>query len=328
MRRVALAIATAVAIALAAGGLHDADACGAFFSPSKVGAPSLSVEQVLLLWDEPSQTEHFIREVTFKRAGARFGFVVPTPTKPEVNRVERPFRALAREFHFGGGSGYGSGHGRSEPEVQVVSVKRVGSFTVFVLAASVATALDKWLSENQFGTTPASKAWLEHYVALGFFFSAFRYEPSMETDASLASETVDIAFSTPAPYYPYLEPDHEAQEEPRIVALWLVTERAMQPVAARREGEHVTWKRPFREGRRHEPWARSKLAALLPALEPLLPRSTTPLVVQTFQDQKSSRRGFGDAVFVPEQARELTPAEVEARRSLFAVLDPALEPKR
>ena len=48
------------------------------------------------------------------------------------------------------------------------------------------------------------------------------------------------------------------------------------------------------------------------------------LVVQTFQDQKRSRAGFGDILFVPATATELGPAERAALAPLLAVLDPVL----
>ncbi len=80
---------------------RDAEACGGFFSRGSTRKPSLSYEQVLILHDPSSGTEHFIREVAFHGGAEPFGFVVPTPTEPVVAKVEKsPFEALRRAFPF------------------------------------------------------------------------------------------------------------------------------------------------------------------------------------------------------------------------------------
>ncbi len=47
------------------------------------------------------------------------------------------------------------------------------------------------------------------------------------------SETVRISFSTPHPYYPYLEPAGSRSMPRRLLQVWLVTDEPMRPVAAR-----------------------------------------------------------------------------------------------
>lgn len=64
------------------------------------------------------------------------------------------------------------------------------------------------------------------------------------------------------------------------------------------------------------------LQVLGPELEPWLPRGE--LVLQTFQDQKRSRAGFGDIVFVPQSRRELSDEQRRALRPILAILDPCL----
>src|SRR4051812_5123164 len=69
---------------------RSARACGGFFGKGVLSPerrPSLAYEQVLLIHDREAGREHFIREVAFRRAQETFGFVVPTPTRPEVARV-------------------------------------------------------------------------------------------------------------------------------------------------------------------------------------------------------------------------------------------------
>jgi hypothetical protein len=330
----------------------DATACGGFFRAKGPGPlPSLSVERVLLAYDRAKETEHFVREVVFHRAHEPFGFVVPTPTKPEVAKVAEPlFSRLERSFPYpdfsslgtlGGGQGFGTGRGRLGG-VEVLSQQRVGSFTAFVLAATDPKILAKWLDENKLKTTPETEAWLAHYVKLRFYYVAFRYEPSEAKgdEKRLVSETVRISFSTPVPYYPYFEPDRDDALPERVLALWLVSRDPMVPVAARRESNgSIHWKQPLRAGRRFlsvgdtrvREAVGEKLAALLPegavSNDPL--RDLAPgerlLTVQTFEDQKTSRKGWGDVLFVPEKPEEVDAATAARRRALLALLDPALE---
>ena len=59
-----------------------------------------------------------------------------------------------------------------------------------------------------------------------------------------------------------------------------------------------------------------------PELGALLPASTDAFTVQTFQDQKTSRKGWGDVVLVPEKAREVDVTKLAHFGGLAASLDP------
>ena len=168
--------------------VRRANACGGVFVPQAKRLPSLAHEQVLILHDPNTDTEHFIREVAFRQADQRFGFVVPTPTRPEVAKVDRGlFEKLRRQFPFqrskgigsiglGSGAGVGFGSGRSAG-VQVLQVSKVGSFTAFVLAATDAKALSKWLKDNGLASSKETDVWLAHYVKMKFYYVAMRYDP-------------------------------------------------------------------------------------------------------------------------------------------------------
>src|SRR5579885_469679 len=41
-------------------------------------------QTVIIVWDAAHKTEHFIRKASFKGDAADFGFLVPTPTQPEL----------------------------------------------------------------------------------------------------------------------------------------------------------------------------------------------------------------------------------------------------
>lgn len=344
--RCGLAILLAAAAALTVAAPQDASACGGFFSRrTTVTVPSLHVEQVLIIHDPATEQEHFIRELVFRDAKEPFGFVVPTPAQPTVAKVDRsPFAALASRFPpeprsatGSGGSrglgGGGKGAGDGTPPVTVISQERIGSFTVFVLAATDAGALKKWLDDNQLATTPASEAWLAHYVKLGFYYAAFRYEmPSAKEATAIAkSETVRISFASPLPYYPYKEPEHaSAAKKDRVLAVWLASPTRSVPVAAVTEGGAASWKRPWAELVKHPPQPTASLKPVIgPQLGALLESpdagtDTRVWEIQTFEDQKSSRRGWGDVVLVPATSRPADASALERMQKLMASLEPAV----
>lgn len=335
MKSLSLVMAT-TALALLAP--RSADACGGFFKRTTTKTvPSLQVEQVLAIYDPAKEQEHFIRQLAFRNAKEPFGFVVPTPSRPTVAKVDgSPFAELAKRFSpeqgfglmgLGLGGGAGSGHGATrgaQPKVTVLSKERIGSFTAFVLAASDAGALTTWLKQNQFETTTESRAWLEHYVAVGFYFTAFRYEPdSAVAGKALKSETVRISFATPLPFYPYREPEHPTgdPELPRVLAVWFVSPERAVPVASDSDPTGGHLKRPWTEDTVHPGTTASELRPTLGALADLLPGAPdAPLVVQTFEDQKTSRKGWGDVVLVPESASSVDPARRARMDTLAASL--------
>jgi Uncharacterized protein conserved in bacteria (DUF2330) len=340
----ALVVVLATACVLAVSAPPVASACGGFFrSRTTKTVPSLQVEQVLILHDPETEQEHFIRELVFRDAKEPFGFVVPTPSQPTVAKVDTsPFVSLARTFPpepppppagggglagIGKGSGAGAGAGSS---VTVLSRERIGSFTVFVLAATDAGALKKWLDDNQLATTPESDAWLAHYVKHGFYYAAFRYEMPAAKDAGATakSETVRISFATPLPYYPYKEPEHATAPPKldRVLAVWLVSPARSVPVAALTEGTAASWKRPWAEPRKHRPQTTSFLGTVVGAqLEALLASDASRVWdVQTFEDQKSSRRGWGDVVLVPDAPRPADAKKLERTQKLMTCLEPTV----
>ncbi len=311
-----LLAATTATVLLAGARQRPAEACGAFFARGEVPAerrPSLSVERVLIVHDPETQVEHFIREIVFRGSRETFGFVVPTPTRPEVFKVtEAPFNRLETEFPFeppaqaegakGTRSATGGAPPGGAPKVMILDVKKVGSFTAFVLAATDSGALAKWLKDNGLSSTPQNDEWLKGYVERKFFYVAFRYEPTKEgkDDGQPKAETVRITFQTPLAYYPYREPQHPSTSRARNVGLWVASPEQLAPVSLAMEGGQPVWVKPFMEGWTQEKTPADRLkSALGPEEDKLLTAST--YTVQPFEDQKVSREGFGDVVFLPKK---------------------------
>lgn len=327
----------ALASALALSAAQPALPCGAFVARHVKTVPSLRVEQTLIVFDAEKQLEHFVRQVAIRDPSPGFGFVVPVPEKPEVAKVkESPFEKLAKAFPVssglslapggrGGGLGtVGSGAGAG---VTVLSRERVGSFTAFVLAASDAQALRKWLSDNQLLVPAEAAAWFEHYVALRFYYVALRYEQPAEPESAdkTRAETLRITFPTTLPFYPYREPDHASAgpAKARDLAVWLVSNRRYIPVSFQQTRGESGWQRPWLEHSsdvvervRVAELLDSTVATLLPGLE------HDKLTIQVFEDQKTQRTGFGDVVLVPDAGASSMPLDWAKASKLMATLDP------
>src|SRR5208283_5165828 len=49
------------------------------------GKPVVNADQtVIILWDAATKTQHFIRQANFKSEAEDFGFLVPSPTQPQL----------------------------------------------------------------------------------------------------------------------------------------------------------------------------------------------------------------------------------------------------
>ncbi len=303
-------LAAAVALASVALVAPRAEACAVLPSNGAASAPDLSEERVLILFDRGTQTEHFVREVRFERVTTRFAFLVPTPAKPEVEKVEAaPFDALASKFPFSPPEPTPMFAGESKSArdrgVEVHEVKRIGSFTAFVLSATDAAALDRWFGENDIARPPNAVQWLQHFVEKKFFLTAFRYEPQEGASGEMDAETVRLSFRTRDAYYPYIEPLRTGQPARRL-AVWTIAENNLVPAALfAPPGGPIRWSLAWSEGAAYNA-GRGELGVLLPGVAAFLPGSGS-LRVQTFADVRGNRNGMSDVVLAPEGDRPEDP---------------------
>src|SRR5262245_59178265 len=83
------------------------------------GKPVVNADQtVIILWDAATKMQHFIRQASFQSDAADFGFLVPTPTRPELDesgnaafpylqKLTEPEIQRVPRPHGGGGCGCG-----------------------------------------------------------------------------------------------------------------------------------------------------------------------------------------------------------------------------
>jgi len=192
----------------------------------KSGAPVVNADQtVILIWDAATKTQHFIRKASFQSEGDDFGFLVPTPTQPELEesgndafpyllKLTEPERKKVPRPARGMGCGCSDAPTKSKgeadkPEVRVLNEKLVAGFKAVVLEAKTTTALVGWLKEHGYAYSPEVAAWAKPYVENGWMITALKVAKdggSQETK-SLTASALRLTFKTDRPLFPYREPD-------------------------------------------------------------------------------------------------------------------------
>jgi hypothetical protein len=186
-------------------------------------------QTVILLWDPATKTEHFIRQASFKSDAADFGFLVPTPsqpelnesgndafpylqklTEPEVKKVPRPSGGMSCGCYSAAPKGVSQG---ALPDaVHVLEEKRVAGFNAVVLETRSADALVGWLKEHGYAFSPAVQAWAKPYVEAGWKITALKVARSGEekNKKDVAASALRMTFRTDRPLFPYREPDSKS----------------------------------------------------------------------------------------------------------------------
>jgi hypothetical protein len=236
-RRVAACVAASAALlAGLAITAHRADACA--IAPPPDQSVSVEYEDAIIVWDEATHTEHFIRKAVFGGGATNFGFLVPTPTQPTLAEADPglfdrldaltaprvkseprvvPFVFLA--LLFGGSK---AGAPVAAEAVRVLDVEQVAGLDATVLEADSAGALGDWLRAHGYPFRPALVEWATPYVEKKWKITAFKLadpriaasEPGdsgeiLVLPGAVESEhahVVRMSFTTDRPFYPYREP--------------------------------------------------------------------------------------------------------------------------
>ncbi|MCU0705320.1 MAG: DUF2330 domain-containing protein [Fimbriiglobus sp.] len=223
-------------------------AAGCAVAPPPNGSVGISGESALIVYDAATKTEHFIRTANFQSTSNDFGFLVPTPTKPELAEASADvFAALAdltkprvevrmrmKELDFGcvlmPMAKYSvDAAPMAGSAVRVVEQKKVGDFDAAVLQASDPAALTDWLTKNGYDTRPTLTDWFKRYIEQKWFLTAFKVAADSPgaggNKMALTSSAVRISFSTDKPVYPYREPaEMQAMSGPRSLRLFVLSD--------------------------------------------------------------------------------------------------------
>jgi hypothetical protein len=128
----------------------------------RIGQPVVNADQtVILIRDPATKTEHFIRQASFKSEADDFGFLIPSPSRPELEesangafdyfrKLTEPERKKERRPSPGLGCGCGADVGRKDGARATAPYERLGDPGVEVSVirptqmTNVARNLESW----------------------------------------------------------------------------------------------------------------------------------------------------------------------------------------
>lgn len=303
---------TLIALILALGLPRVSDACAPAPPPNVV--VEIASESAIIVWDESSKTQHFIRRAAFQAKGQGekpvqdFGFLVPTPTQPTLAEADdKAFDELAkitapktenRPRPTGGGCWFGCA-GSAPPAaglaVEVLEEKHVAGYDAKVLKAENADALTAWLNERGYEIRPALTRWIKPYVERGWIVTAFKIarDPQAKPDTAIGSQAVRMSFQTEKPFFPYREPDdmHDAKVR-RMLRVYFIGTGKMTGTL----GESGTWpgKVAWANKLSADEWKQVQPLIAIPNYQP----AEMPWLTE-FEDPSSPRPGNDDLFFSP-----------------------------
>ena len=205
---------------------HPVEACCAV---SRSGQPVVNADQsIVIIWDAANQMQHFIRRASFKSEGEDFGFLVPSPSRPELaesgneafpvlQKITEP-EVITQKAPSGGGGcscacddkkGTHGVSAKPEAAVRVLEEKMVAGFNAKVLEADTTDVLVAWLKENGYAYSPEVAAWAKPYVDGKWKITALKVAKKKDEAKSkeVSASALRMSFKTDRPLFPYREPD-------------------------------------------------------------------------------------------------------------------------
>jgi hypothetical protein len=215
-----LATGLAAALVLSSGAAAWACCC----APPHGVEVGIADQDILVTWDARTKEEHFVRRAKFRGATPKdFGFLVPTPSKPELEAApDAVFDRLAtlilpehvRRSYFDftplllaeremKATALPPPTLSAARGVTVLEEKKVAGYDAAVLEADDAGALAAWLKDHGYDARPEIQDWAEPYVAAHWKVTAFKYAGGAE---SVETDAIRMSFQTEGPLFPFRVP--------------------------------------------------------------------------------------------------------------------------
>jgi hypothetical protein len=207
-------------------------------------------QSVIILWDAANKTQHFVRRASFQGDADDFGFLVPSPSQPELSESgDDAFPYLhdltkPEVVDTPRGIGIACGCSAAAPQnhaaapglaVKVLDEKVVAGFHAAVLETDSSAALVKWLKDNGYAYSPEIEAWAKPYVAQGWKITALKVAKAKEDrdKKSVTASALRMSFKTDRPLFPYREPDYKNTTQalgakPRLLRIYFLAEARYQ----------------------------------------------------------------------------------------------------
>lgn len=302
-------------------------------------------ESAVIVWDKAHHREHFIRGATFQGATRDIGFLVPSPSTPELKEANRGAFAILKKalepkvehrtkwevetpllilgLFFGrkisntfdaAGSAMTDDDDAKSTGVEVLQTQTVAGYDATTLKADDANALNKWLNKNGYLVKADFKDWLQPYIEKGWVITAFKIRKADKNSKQFSSSLVRMSFYTDKPFFPYREPANQragiARKTPRSLRVFFISDDRVRGVL----GDKVKRAWPGQtkwsdELSNHlDETERANLAknlAMKPEQFPMGARMTS------LEDSSSPRPGFDDVYFQKSEEQEtITPPPI------------------
>lgn len=179
-----------------------------------VGAVVNADQTVIMVWDAARQTQHFIRQASFKSDVDDVGFIVPTPSRPQLeesgdgafSRLKWITTPVKTSHGIACSAAPRAAYGGS---VRVIEEKRVAGYDATVLTAGSGADLAAWLRDHGYSYSPQVAEWAHPYVTGGWMMTALKVAKTKDGRASpdLKASALRLSFKTDRPLFPYREPE-------------------------------------------------------------------------------------------------------------------------
>lgn len=251
-------------------GLLAQDVARACCAVSSTGIPAINADQtVILLWDKERQMEHFIRKASFRGQGDSVGFLVPSPSRPQLEESGNAAFPYLAEItapppsapSFSIGCAVAPSAMPINRQVRVIEEKTVAGYDTVVLAADSGKALMEWLKEHQYAYTPEVAAWAQPYLDQKWYMVAMKIaKPEAgKVNPELSASALRISFKTDRPLFPYREPDSRRDAsalgmKDRVLRIYFVAEARYEgrfPSGQAWSGD-LKWSRPLSNNQRQQ----------------------------------------------------------------------------
>ena len=282
------------------------------------GAVVNADQTVILMWDVARQRQHFIRRASFKTDAADVGFIVPSPSRPELAESgDDAFQRLAEMtaprvkagFSFPLGCSATLPSAGYKGSVRVIEEKRVAGFDATVLTADTGADLTEWLKKHGYAFSPHVAEWAQPYLGGGWHFTALKLVKA-DIGHDIKSGALRLSFQTDRPLFPYREPESAAAAAKlatsgRMLRVYFIAERRYRgEVAGRNWSGEAVWSGDITNSR----------ATLLQDLK--LPPSAGPANwwLTEFEDRWPYQKAAGDVYFsIDSNQRAKSRPDIAAR---------------
>lgn len=200
-------------------------------------------QEIVVVWDQEKKREHFIRQAKFDTNSDDFGFLVPTPTQPELEEADAAIFTRLNEatkpvvktkylttfkwtfFNFTKGARMKS---KRSAAVKVLEKKMVAGFQAVVLAATDTKALGAWLKEHGYDTRPEMLEWVKPYVKERWILTAFKFVAKRPIRDIVPTKAIRMSFDTERPLFPYRVPTDNITDRRHLLRVHFIGPKRVQ----------------------------------------------------------------------------------------------------